>query len=55
MKISTIDAVGWVAGRASGLQKNWVVGFWHGYVFGVRCRSACGPADATATRYVLLQ
>ena len=29
--------------------KNWVVGCWHGYLSGVRCRHACGPADATAT------
>jgi len=35
--------------------KNWVVGWWHGYLFGARCRFACGPADATATHYLLLQ
>ena len=29
--------------------KNWVVGYWHGYLFGARCRLAYGPADATAT------
>jgi len=29
--------------------KNWVVGCWHGYLSGVRCRLAYGPADATAT------
>ena len=29
--------------------KNWVVGIWHGYLSGVKCRLACSPADATAT------
>jgi len=28
--------------------KNWVVGCWHGYVSGSRCRFAYGRADATA-------
>ena len=28
---------------------------WHGYVPGSRCRFAYGPADATATHYLLLQ
>jgi len=32
-----------------------VVGYWHGYLSGVRCRLACGPADAAATHYLLLQ
>jgi len=32
-----------------------VAGFWHGYVSGSRCRFAYGPADATATHYLLLQ
>ena len=36
-------------------QKNWVVGCWHGCLSGVRCRLACGPADATATHCLLLQ
>jgi len=35
--------------------KNWVVGCWHGYMSGSRCRSVYGPADATATHYFLLQ
>ena len=35
--------------------KNWVVGCWRGYLSGVMCRFACGPADATATRCLLLQ
>jgi len=30
---SAFDAVGWVAGRASGLwTENWVVRYWHGYL-----------------------
>ena len=29
--------------------KNWVLGYWHGYLSGARCRLAYGPADATAT------
>ena len=29
-------------------KKNWVVGCWHGYLSGARCRLAYGPADATA-------
>jgi len=32
-----------------------VLGYWHGYVSGSRCRFAYGPADATATPYLLLQ
>jgi len=35
--------------------KNWVVGCSHGCLSGVRCRFAYGPADATATLYLLLQ
>ena len=35
--------------------KNWVVGRWHGYLSGARCRLAYGPADATATHCLLLQ
>ena len=35
--------------------KNRVVGYWHGYLSGVRCRLAYGPADATATHCFLLQ
>jgi len=35
--------------------KNRVVGYWRGYLSGARCRLACGPADATATHYLLLQ
>ena len=35
--------------------KNWVVVCWHGCLYGVRCRFAYGPADATATHCLLLQ
>ena len=35
--------------------KNWVVGCWHGYLSGERCRLVYGPADATATHCLLLQ
>jgi len=46
----------WLGGR-KGIRpvKNWVVGGWHGYVSGSRCRFAYGPADAIATHYLLLQ
>jgi len=46
----------WLGGR-KGIQpiKNWVVGYWHGYLSGARCRLAYGPADATATHCLLLQ
>jgi len=32
-----------------------MVGCWHGYLSGVRCRLAYGPADANATHCLLLQ
>jgi len=40
----------WLGGR-KGIRpvKNWVVGCWHSYLSGARCRLAYGPADATAT------
>ena len=46
----------WLGGR-KGIRpvKNWVVGCWHGYLSGARCRLACGPADTTATHCLLLQ
>jgi len=31
-----------------------VVGCWHSYVSGARCRFAYGPTDATATHYLLI-
>jgi len=47
--LQCVDAVGWVSGRSSG-RKNWVVGYWRGYLSGVWCKwFAYGPADATAT------
>ena len=53
--LQCFDAVGWAAGRASGLWKLWVVGYWRGYLSGARYRLAYGPADATATHCLLLQ
>ena len=46
----------WLGGK-KGIRpvKNWVVGCWHGYLSGARCRLACGPADTTATHCLLLQ
>jgi len=35
--------------------KNWVVRCWRGYLSGAKCRLAYGPADAIATRCLLLQ
>jgi len=35
--------------------KNWAVRCWRGYLSGARCRLAYGPADAIATRCLLLQ
>ena len=51
--LQCFDAVGWAAGRASGLKK--LMGCWHGYLSGARCRLAYCPADATATHCLLLQ
>jgi len=34
--------------------KYWVVGCWHGYLSGARCRCAYGPSAATGTHYLLL-
>jgi len=36
-------------------KKTRVVGCWHCYLSGARCSLAYGPADATATHYLLLQ
>jgi len=33
--------------------KNWFMGCWHGYLSWARCRFAYGPADATATHYLV--
>jgi len=52
--LQCFGAVGWAAGRASGLKK--ISGeCWHGYLSGARCRLAYGPADATATHCLLFQ
>jgi len=48
------DAVGWAA-RRTACKKLRVLGSWHGYLTGARCGLAYGPADATATHYLLLQ
>ena len=46
----------WLGGRKGiRLVRNRVVGCWHGYLSGARCRFAYGPADATATHSLLLQ
>ena len=39
-------------GCRKGIQpvKNWMVGCWHGYLFGARCWLAHGPADANAVK-----
>jgi len=44
--------VGWQEGHPA--CKNWVVGCWHGYLSGARCKFAHGPADATATHCLLV-
>ena len=54
LHLQCFDAVGWAAGRASGLyvkKTEW----WSGYLSGSRCSLAYGPADATATHCLLLQ
>jgi len=45
----------WLGGR-KGIRpvKNWVVGCWHGYLSGARCRLAYVPSGATATDCLLL-
>ena len=56
---TTLPSVLWRCwlGSRKGIRpvKNWAVGCWHGYLSGVRCRLAYGPADATATHCLLLQ
>ena len=46
----------WLGGR-KGIRpvKTWAVGCWCDCLSGARCRLACVPADATATRCLLLQ
>ena len=50
--LQCFEAVGWAAGRASGLQKT---EWWGAGWSGARCRLAYGPADATSTHCLLLQ
>jgi len=49
--ICAFSALTLLVGRQEGHPacKNWVVGCWHGYLSGARCRLAYDPADATAT------
>jgi len=51
------SAVTLLVGRQEGHPacKKRVVGYWHGYLSGARCRLAYGPADVTATHRLLLQ
>ena len=49
--LQCFDTVGWGCRKGIWLIQNWVVGCWHGYLSGVRCRR---PADATATHCLLL-
>jgi len=55
---TTVPSVLWCCwlGDRKGIRpvKNWVVGCWHGYLSGARCRLAYGQADATATHCLLL-
>jgi len=55
--LDAFNAVTLLVGRQEGHPacKNSVVGFWCGYLFGASCRFAYGPANATATNYLLLQ
>jgi len=52
--LQCFDAVGWAAGRASGLYKKLSGGVLAWFCL-ERCRLAYGPADATATHCLLLQ
>jgi len=56
--LNAFSALTLLVGRQEGhpaCKKNCGVGCWRGYVSGSRCRFAYGPADATATHYLLLQ
>jgi len=55
---TAFSALTLLVGRHEGhlaCKKTGVVGCWHGYLPGARCRLAYGPADATATHCLLLQ
>jgi len=53
----SFSALTLLVGRQEGhpAYKTSVVGYWHGYLYGARCRLAYGPADAAATHCLLLQ
>jgi len=56
--LCAFSALTLLVGRQEGhpaCKKNRVVGYWRGYLSGTRCRLAYGPADATATHFLLLQ
>jgi len=53
--LQCFNTIGWAAGRASGLLKNWVMKCWYGYLSGPRCNwCAYGPFNASATPSSLL-
>jgi len=57
-KFYAFSALTLLVGRQEGhpaCKKLGVVGCWHGYLSGARCRLAYGPADAIATHCLLLQ
>ena len=53
--LQCFDAVGWVAWRASGLYKTWVVGSWHGYLSGARCMAQLMPLLQTVSCFSKIQ
>ena len=49
LRLYLFSALMLLVGRQEGhpaCKKNWVVGCWHSYLSGARCRHAYGPADA---------
>jgi len=56
MKPPSVHSCCWLGGR-KGIRpvKKLVVGCWHGYLPGARCRLAYGPADATASCFSKIQ
>jgi len=58
--LQCLDTVGWLSGRASSLQQNWLIRCWRGYLSSARCKwYAHSQADATADdlkgKYVALK
>jgi len=55
--VCAFSALTLLVGRQEGHSacKNRVVGYWHGYLSGARCRLTYSPADATATHCLVLQ